>query len=83
MPWNGLATLTGLVLLASGVLAQNSSRADEIEAYIQPYVRSANFAGQVLVAKNGRVIFEKAYGFADREHRANTNARSSSLSFSG
>ena len=75
MPWNGLATLTGLVFLASGVLAQNSSRADAIDAYIQPYVRSANFAGQVLVEKNGRVIFEKAYGFADREHHvANTNA---------
>jgi D-alanyl-D-alanine carboxypeptidase len=75
MPWNGLATVTGLAFLASGVLAQNSSRAAAIDAYIQPYVRSANFAGQVLVEKNGKIIFGKAYGFADREHHvANTNA---------
>ena len=75
MPWNGLATVTGLAFMASGVLAQNSSSAAAIDAYIQPYVRSANFAGQVLVEKNGKIIFEKAYGFADREHHvANTNA---------
>lgn len=75
MPWNGVATLTGLVFVASGVFAQNSPRADKIDAYIQPYVRSANFAGQVLVEKNGKIIFHKAYGFADREHHvANSTA---------
>jgi CubicO group peptidase (beta-lactamase class C family) len=26
-------------------------------------------AGDVLVEKRGKVVFEKAYGFADREHR--------------
>ncbi len=75
MPWNGLATVTGLAFIASGVLAQNSSNAAAIDAYIRPYVRSANFAGQVLVEKNGKVIFAKAYGLADREHHvSNTNA---------
>jgi len=75
MPWNALATVAGLAFMANGVLAQNSSSAAAIDAYIQPYVRSANFAGQVLVEKNSKIIFEKAYGFADREHHvANTNA---------
>ena len=61
--------------MASGVLGQNRSSAAAIDAYIQPYVRSANFAGQVLVEKNGKIIFHKAYGFADREHHvANTIA---------
>ena len=70
-----LATATGLAFMASVVLAQNDSNAAAIDAYIQPYVRSANFAGQVLVEKNGTVLFEKAYGFADREHHvANTPA---------
>lgn len=40
-----------------------------IDAYLQPYVQSNNFSGDVLVVRNGRVVFEKAYGFADREHR--------------
>jgi CubicO group peptidase (beta-lactamase class C family) len=75
MRWNGLPTAACMVFMASGALAQNSSDAAAIDAYIQPYVRSANFAGQILVEKNGKVVFEKAYGFADREnHVANTNA---------
>jgi CubicO group peptidase (beta-lactamase class C family) len=75
MSWIRFATVTGLAFMASVVLAQNSSSVAAIDAYIQPYVRSANFAGQVLVEKNGIVIFENAYGFADREHHvANTTA---------
>ena len=75
MPLNGLATVAFVVFTAGGVLAQPSKLGVAIDAYIQPYVRSSNFAGQVLVEKNGTVIFEKAYGFSDREHHiANTNA---------
>jgi CubicO group peptidase (beta-lactamase class C family) len=75
MPLNRLATAASIVFMASGVLAQNAARGAAINDYIQPYVRSSNFAGQVLVEKNGRVVFEKAYGFADREHHiANTKA---------
>jgi len=40
-----------------------------IDSYLQPYVQTENFSGVVFVAKSGRVIFEKAYGFADREKR--------------
>jgi CubicO group peptidase (beta-lactamase class C family) len=75
MPWNRLATVVCVIFMASGVLAQKDTNAAAIDAYIQPYVRSANFAGQVLVERNGRVVFEKAYGFADSEHHvANTKA---------
>lgn len=49
-----------------GTWAQSNSTAD-IDTYLQPYVRSENFAGDVLVEKNGKVVFEKAYGLADRE----------------
>ena len=31
--------------------------------------QSGNFSGDILVAKNGKVIFKKSYGFADLEHR--------------
>src|SRR5215472_4294829 len=49
--------------------AQPNSGATAIDAYVQPYVRTENFSGVVLVEKSGRVIFEKAYGFGEREKR--------------
>jgi CubicO group peptidase (beta-lactamase class C family) len=64
-----LAAVSSLAFLANASVAQNSSSAAAIDAYVQPYVDSANFAGDLLVEKNGKVIFEKAYGFAGREHR--------------
>jgi CubicO group peptidase (beta-lactamase class C family) len=40
-----------------------------MDRYLQPYVRGNNFAGQVLVERNGKIIFEGSYSFADREQR--------------
>jgi len=55
--------------LAATAGAQSTSPAAAIDAYLQPYVRTENFSGVVLVEQRGKIIFEKAYGFADREHR--------------
>lgn len=55
------------VVFGSASVAGNNSTA--IDGYLQPYVQTENFSGVVLVEKSGRVIFEKAYGFADREKR--------------
>jgi D-alanyl-D-alanine carboxypeptidase len=74
MSMRPLAILIGIAFCASRSLAQSNSNAAAIDAYLQPYVRSGNFAGDVLVEKNGKVIFEKAYGFADREHRVRNTA---------
>jgi len=63
------AAVTSVALFAGASVAQDRFSAAAIDAYVQPYVQSANFAGDILVEKNGKVIFEKAYGFADREHR--------------
>ena len=48
-------------------LAQNNANPSAVDAYLQPYIQSGNLAGDVLVEKNGKVVFEKAYGYSDRE----------------
>jgi CubicO group peptidase (beta-lactamase class C family) len=63
------------VLLSAGDgLAQSKIDPATIDAYLQPYVRSGNLAGDVLVARDGKVVFEKAYGFADRGHPTKNTA---------
>lgn len=56
-------------------VAQEKPIAKAIDAYVQPYVESGNFAGDVLVKMNGKIVFEKAYGFADRERRIRNTPR--------
>jgi CubicO group peptidase (beta-lactamase class C family) len=69
-----LAFVAIIAFCAGGSIAQTNSTAAAIDKYLEPYVQSGNFAGDVLVEKNGRVVFEKAYGFADREHRIRNTA---------
>src|SRR5277367_5561600 len=60
---------------AHEVRGQGNSTPAAIDGYLQPYVRSGNLAGDVLIEKNGKVVFERAYGFANREQRVtNTGA---------
>jgi len=63
-----LVLVIGALLCVGTSAAQNRLNAAAIDSYLTPYVRSGNFSGDVLVKQNGRAIFEKAYGFADREH---------------
>ena len=71
----GVAILIVCALVAEATRAQSKATSADIDAYLRPYVRSGNFAGDVLVEKNGKVIFEKAYGLADRERQiSNTPA---------
>jgi CubicO group peptidase (beta-lactamase class C family) len=59
----------------SQAAAQGTSLAENIDTYLRPYVQSGNLSGTVLVKKHGRILFERSYGFADREHQvANTNS---------
>jgi CubicO group peptidase (beta-lactamase class C family) len=38
-----------------------------IDAWAQPLVANGHLSGQLLVARNGKVIVERSYGFANRE----------------
>ena len=58
-------TLRVLVFAFSSTLA--FSQPSAFEAQIQPYVDSGRFIGTVLVAKGGKVLYRKAFGFAQAE----------------
>ena len=70
----GVRRLFACVLLTCFVLAENSTASDHVPTQNQRvqkmdgFVRSHDFSGVVLVARNGHVLFQKAYGLANREH---------------
>jgi len=52
------------------LLAYNPKNADKkIDAFMQELHRTRAFNGNVLVAKHGKIIYEKAIGWADYLHR--------------
>lgn len=58
---------------AAGASARASAQQPDltraIDEYINPYVRTNNFSGQLLVARDGRIVYEQSVGWADREDR--------------
>ena len=56
-----------LFLLPLQLDAQQSSIAGAIDAYIEPYVATHNFSGQVLVRRGSQTVYERNFGDADRE----------------
>src|SRR5258708_1675799 len=60
-------TLVAILLCLGECLAQKRLDVTSVASYLDPYVRSNNFAGDILIEENGKVLFEKAYGFANRE----------------
>ena len=51
-------------LLATGCGGSEISSVD-IESYMQELVSEGNFNGNVLVVKNGEILYENSFGFAD------------------
>jgi len=62
------------VVLTCAVFAQTSGTSDHLQTQtklaqqMDEFVRARDFSGVVLVARNGQVLFQKAYGSANREH---------------
>lgn len=71
---------TGLTLLAVAVGAAGSAVAATppdtaalgraLDACVAPLVREGDLSGQMLLARDGRVLLERTWGTADREHRS-------------
>jgi len=61
-----LQLFAAMLLCSAQCLAQKAASPD-FESYIAPYVTSNNFSGSVLIEKGGNIVFQRSYGFADRE----------------
>jgi CubicO group peptidase (beta-lactamase class C family) len=63
------ALWSALVLLSCSVAAQPRTTALEarVDAFVEPYVKSGNFSGVILIATGDKKLLEKGYGLANRE----------------
>jgi CubicO group peptidase (beta-lactamase class C family) len=60
-----------LALIFSAVHAQSYEK--QIDTLIQKAIRLNRFNGSVLVCKNGKIVYEKAFGYQDEAQKtANT-----------
>lgn len=75
--WGVLAVLMSgapSVVLASGPDSQQALE-PAIAAYLEPLLRTNNFAGVVLIARGDTIIFEQGYGLANVEMQTPHTAR--------
>jgi len=54
-------------LCVASCFAQERVLQADLRSYLDPYVRTQNFAGAVRMERDGKVLFEQEYGLADRE----------------
>jgi CubicO group peptidase (beta-lactamase class C family) len=67
-----LRIVTTLLIMAG---LPHGQTANEFDNFIRPYVASNNFSGNVLIEHHNKVVFQRSYGYFDREHkRANDDA---------
>ncbi len=58
-----------LLVVSSVAVASEPTAFDaRADAYLSELVEAKEFSGAVLVARNGKVVFSKGYGLANREH---------------
>ena len=59
---------------SSPVLAQTPDVATQADRYLTTRMEMGNFSGAVLIAKDGKVLFRKGYGYADLDKRVSYTA---------
>lgn len=69
-------TLIALIVtgLSNFLLAQQTA-IERIDSLIAQYVDNAEFIGTVLIAKEGKALLSKGYGFANKEQKTPHNTR--------
>ena len=65
--FKSFATMSLILTASTASTAAGQTTAQKIDAYIAPFAKAGHFSGQVLVAKDGKTIYEKAFGFANSE----------------
>jgi CubicO group peptidase (beta-lactamase class C family) len=60
-------SILAMLLLFGSSFVHANSLANKIETVIKPYVSHHVFSGAVLVAKNGKVVYQQGHGLGNRE----------------
>jgi CubicO group peptidase (beta-lactamase class C family) len=68
------AVVIAIALAGCYCLAQKPVDPSAIDSYLEPFIRTGNFSGQVLIERDKKIVFQKAFGFADREHQVPNTA---------
>lgn len=64
----GLALLFATTFPVYSLSDRSQNQQEDAARQMNEFVSSRDFSGVVLVARNGHVLFQKAYGMANREH---------------
>jgi CubicO group peptidase (beta-lactamase class C family) len=64
----GLSAGLVVLVLAFGAAAQ-VDKAKRIDAFLRPFVQANQFSGVVLASENGKVVYEKAFGYANADFK--------------
>lgn len=68
-----LVRISIALLMFAGVTHEQAAKS--FDNFIRPYVATNNFSGCVLIEHHGKVVFQRSYGYSDREHkRANRDS---------
>ncbi len=62
-----IAKVLALTLLAPAALSAQDIDVARMDQIVQSHVTAKQFMGAVLVARNGQVLVDKGYGYADLE----------------
>jgi len=60
-----------VLFISVNLFAQETTenKATKIDELVSKYAENGTFNGSVLVAENGNILFEKGYGYSDREQK--------------
>ena len=58
-----------IVLLVSQVVSAQTDKAKKLDDFLVPFANANEFAGIVLAAEDGKVIYEKAFGLANADFK--------------